>query len=243
VNILREIRCGNVVYQSYDEYIKSKHWRQKKEEYKKHFKYQCTMCEEKKELHLHHITYERIGNERLDDLVYLCKTCHGKIHEALKPNETLSLGFLKNKRKKLGRTRADCRNCGHFKVSNNGDKICKFYGILNPNEKWCERFHIKSEVELIPNGEPKQKPKIKKGNFYNRLNSEFTTYDEISKLVKKSIDEKLLLNIYKNKPNKSMFIMESRLIITVEKINPCIKLFIGNGIKKIANYKLDRKEK
>lgn len=29
----------------------------------------------------HHLTYERAGRERLDDLVWLCKSCHGKEHK------------------------------------------------------------------------------------------------------------------------------------------------------------------
>ena len=30
--------------------------------------------------HVHHLTYERIGDERLTDLVAICDPCHAKIH-------------------------------------------------------------------------------------------------------------------------------------------------------------------
>jgi len=42
----------------------------------------CAQCGETKgELHVHHLTYERFGNESLQDLQVLCKTCHLGHHE------------------------------------------------------------------------------------------------------------------------------------------------------------------
>lgn len=32
------------------------------------------------ELHVHHRTYERLGEERLDDVEILCEACHDKEH-------------------------------------------------------------------------------------------------------------------------------------------------------------------
>jgi hypothetical protein len=32
------------------------------------------------ELHIHHRTYERLGEERLEDVEILCRECHDKIH-------------------------------------------------------------------------------------------------------------------------------------------------------------------
>jgi 5-methylcytosine-specific restriction endonuclease McrA len=32
------------------------------------------------ELHIHHLTYERLGEERLEDVEVLCRDCHDKIH-------------------------------------------------------------------------------------------------------------------------------------------------------------------
>lgn len=39
---------------------------------------QCTKCGETKKLHVHHLTYENEGAERMDDLVTLCQSCHAK---------------------------------------------------------------------------------------------------------------------------------------------------------------------
>lgn len=41
----------------------------------------CSACRRKRRrLDVHHKTYERIGNERVEDLVALCRPCHEKAH-------------------------------------------------------------------------------------------------------------------------------------------------------------------
>ena len=32
------------------------------------------------DLHVHHLTYERLGEERMEDVAILCRKCHDKIH-------------------------------------------------------------------------------------------------------------------------------------------------------------------
>lgn len=41
--------------------------------------HQCTECGSAEDLHVHHLTYENEGNEKLEDLVALCSSCHGKV--------------------------------------------------------------------------------------------------------------------------------------------------------------------
>ena len=36
------------------------------------------------QLELHHLTYERLGNESLEDLILLCRRCHQQEHELLR---------------------------------------------------------------------------------------------------------------------------------------------------------------
>jgi len=43
----------------------------------------CFICEILSDghfLHVHHLTYKRVGRENLSDLVTLCKRCHTDIH-------------------------------------------------------------------------------------------------------------------------------------------------------------------
>jgi 5-methylcytosine-specific restriction endonuclease McrA len=43
-----------------------------------HAGFQCEKCAAKGSLHLHHLTYVRVGNELLDDVQILCPSCHRK---------------------------------------------------------------------------------------------------------------------------------------------------------------------
>ena len=41
----------------------------------------CKLCDSPYDLHLHHLTYERLGNEYQSDLVVLCGQCHQRQHD------------------------------------------------------------------------------------------------------------------------------------------------------------------
>lgn len=74
---------------SYDEYLRSKHWLNFRKEFHKRNKYQCWACLCTNPLHIHHITYCRLGKERKYDCIYLCEKCHNRVH--LLVDEGLSL--------------------------------------------------------------------------------------------------------------------------------------------------------
>jgi 5-methylcytosine-specific restriction endonuclease McrA len=40
----------------------------------------CDYCENTSELQVHHLTYERLGSERLEDVSIVCKDCHDQFH-------------------------------------------------------------------------------------------------------------------------------------------------------------------
>jgi len=43
--------------------------------------YTCRMCGATARLEVHHISYIRLGNEDISDLVTLCRDCHQKVHD------------------------------------------------------------------------------------------------------------------------------------------------------------------
>ena len=45
--------------------------------------YRCAICGSGIDIDVYHNTYERLGNERLSDVVTLCKTCHSELCEFL----------------------------------------------------------------------------------------------------------------------------------------------------------------
>ena len=71
----------------YKLYMQSAPWRILSDMVKQRAGYTCEICSAvgKKiggfaTLHVHHLTYERFGEEDMSDLVCLCSNCHRKVH-------------------------------------------------------------------------------------------------------------------------------------------------------------------
>jgi chromosomal replication initiation ATPase DnaA len=67
----------------YVEYLQTPEWLAKRELVLKRDSHCCHVCSGSDSLHVHHLTYERRGNEDLDDLVVLCRICHFSYHQSL----------------------------------------------------------------------------------------------------------------------------------------------------------------
>jgi hypothetical protein len=65
---------------NYAEYLKSKEWRDIRNRLLKERGFNCERCNSKKNLQIHHLTYERLGFEEDNDLVILCEKCHKEVH-------------------------------------------------------------------------------------------------------------------------------------------------------------------
>jgi len=100
----------------YDNYLKTRHWKQLRKQLvpKDH---KCTVCgKSNKAIHLHHITYERVGHELPTDLIPLCEKCHNYIH-----NKGYADGFTGTKqeiiylRQQMGITYTENRNTSTHK--------------------------------------------------------------------------------------------------------------------------------
>lgn len=71
----------NGSYVDYKAYLKSKRWLAKRLKLFAVRGRACEQCGSTVTIHVHHKTYERLGNEKLNDLMVLCKACHDVIHE------------------------------------------------------------------------------------------------------------------------------------------------------------------
>lgn len=61
----------------YKEYIESVQWKARRQEHLVRVGFRCQVCNAGNTiLNVHHGTYERIGDERYEDLIVLCKDCH-----------------------------------------------------------------------------------------------------------------------------------------------------------------------
>jgi hypothetical protein len=74
-------RLQKLGLKSYREYITSNRWISTRDHYRasKALK-TCVVCRDPN-VELHHKTYQRLGRERLTDLVPLCQTHHDELHE------------------------------------------------------------------------------------------------------------------------------------------------------------------
>lgn len=65
----------------YDEYLKTEHWQERRRAALEAARYVCQFCYKRDvELHAHHLTYERLGEELPTDLRVLCSLCHQAAH-------------------------------------------------------------------------------------------------------------------------------------------------------------------
>jgi len=85
------IHTFNVSKIDYREYINSPEWYKKSSEIKKRVG-KCQVCGSQYNLRTHHNTYENLGDEKPEDLIVLCDTCHGIFHRRgrIKPNNHFS---------------------------------------------------------------------------------------------------------------------------------------------------------
>jgi len=72
----------------YTEYLNSEEWKNKKRLVIKRAKSSCEGCGKSNlPLEVHHLTYDRVGDELLTDLVAFCGKCHSKAHNKLEKSK------------------------------------------------------------------------------------------------------------------------------------------------------------
>lgn len=64
---------------TYQQYLHTPHWRAKRRAALEAAGYECAVCCRKEELQVHHRTYERLGDERIRDLIVFCRGCHALV--------------------------------------------------------------------------------------------------------------------------------------------------------------------
>ena len=82
IRMLESALPRRVWYRDY--YLRSKHWRNFKQRAKKHYGDKCVRCYRHSDngviIDVHHLTYERLWGERVEDVRLLCRACHKKEH-------------------------------------------------------------------------------------------------------------------------------------------------------------------
>lgn len=94
----------------YAAYLRSDHWADVKRRYRaSKLPQHCVICKSDGPVEFHHRTYRRITQERLQDLVPLCRECHQWAHDYVnyhdnksKHNHSTAIRKLKRRYKKYG---------------------------------------------------------------------------------------------------------------------------------------------
>lgn len=76
---MARIRIANK--EEYKAYLKSPKWRATRKRLYREYEYKCAICGSPKNLNVHHITYENLGEEKDEDLTVLCQKCHAGLHD------------------------------------------------------------------------------------------------------------------------------------------------------------------
>ena len=74
----------------YEKYIGSVKWKKVRKYRMKYDDFECqspfplySQCLESKQLEVHHLTYDNLGNELLGDIVTLCQNCHDRVEDII----------------------------------------------------------------------------------------------------------------------------------------------------------------
>jgi hypothetical protein len=87
--VITSARSLELAQMPYPEYLETPEWQQRRRIMLKHAEHRCQVCNQDRQLRVHHRTYERRGNEQPGDLIVLCDECHALYHgKGLLPAES-----------------------------------------------------------------------------------------------------------------------------------------------------------
>ena len=89
----------------YKKYLRSDYWDDIKNQVLERDDNRCRLCNSKIDLQVHHRTYENLENEKLEELITLCKKCHYITHKR-NPHLTYQV-YCDNKRWEMNENRKD----------------------------------------------------------------------------------------------------------------------------------------
>lgn len=128
----------------YYKYIKSRKWKKLANRLKKEQPY-CSECRSKENLAVHHLTYERLGNELDEDLTVLCDDCHKETHGITKEKKMTEIERKYAESKKI-KKEAILLN---LIIANKMAALAKFEEALSNGEGFLDEDTISSVKKSI----------------------------------------------------------------------------------------------
>lgn len=123
----------------YDKYLNSEHWRNLRTKIAYQRNFTCEKCNKKviSKYHIHHLTYDNIGNEKDEDLMFLCENCHNKIHNCkIEKRKVRKEQQEKNKRLSIPKNYI---NSSNYRSKNQLSKIKYLCNCLNNKKMFSDK--------------------------------------------------------------------------------------------------------
>lgn len=102
---VKTIKWGSTLPTNYKDYIVSRYWENRKEQYYRRHKKICFCCKSKDIIVLHHMVYANLGKEKDEHLLPLCKLCHEEYHRLNGVQMNMidtTYSFVRSKQKTIG---------------------------------------------------------------------------------------------------------------------------------------------
>lgn len=80
--------------QQYAEYLKTPIWELTRQAALRRAKGKCSVCHSEIDLHVHHLNYDNVGDEKPEDLIVLCECCHTLEHNRPEDADSHALDII-----------------------------------------------------------------------------------------------------------------------------------------------------
>lgn len=123
----------------YGRYLATAEWRRRRDAKLRTAHWACECCGAKRNLQVHHLTYERLGREWDQDLEVLCRDCHEREHVRQMHDDSTGRLYLKLARDVLAGREFDCfadlveemkTRCARMKLPYSQHQVDKALGLL-----------------------------------------------------------------------------------------------------------------
>ena|SRR5271167_3798758 len=95
-SVRNEQRVQDLRTMPYLDYLRTPEWEARRQQVLERDGHRCRVCNGTEQLNVHHRTYERRGDEDLNDLTTLCRSCHEYFHHREKGGNTQVVVTIEN---------------------------------------------------------------------------------------------------------------------------------------------------
>lgn len=167
----------------YYKYLKSSKWRLKRQHKFNQVGRRCEECGSLRKLHVHHLTYDRLYVEKLEDLKVLCEVCHMEAHKIISKDKKKTINIKPKKQLvRINKKNRGIESAKKYKIS----EIAKMFskGHIKLNEKYL-KGKVVQKVNKNKTKVSKEERKIKCEEKLKKRLIEFKKISDVEKIYVK----------------------------------------------------------